>query len=494
MEHKVYLVGAGAGDPELISVKGLKLIQQADIIVHDRLLNHSLLTHRKPSCKVINAGKRPDHHRMTQKEINACLEKAYETYPLVVRLKGGDPYVFGRGGEEGIYLHKKNIPFEVVPGITSAIAGLTYAGIPITQRNIAGDFHVFTGHFKKGSTQTLDFQTMAALSGTLVILMGIGNLEKITRRLIQENKPKDTPAAIIQWGCYSKQKVLTGTLETIYQKAKDAQLKPPGLIVIGEVVSLRKQLNFFEKKPLFNQRVGITRPIAQNDSLVNAVRSMAGEPVVVPSIEIEPTKEEMVQEKIHTVSFYDWVIFTSKNAVDVFIKELFKSKKDLRAFGGVKIAVVGDATRKHLEKYGLRADLQPEKFTGKALAKILVRKLKGREKVLLPRSQKGRPFLAEILQENCHLDEIHLYTIKKPLIDPTLLKRPVDYLLFTSPSTVKNFYTRVHRSYFDQVKIISIGPTTSQCIKAHELKLYKEATEHTIQGIIKCLRGEKNEA
>lgn len=490
MDTQVYLVGAGPGDKKLITLKGKEAIEKADVIIYDRLINDKLLDYRKENCELIYAGKKANNHFLTQDETNRAIVENALAGKVVTRLKGGDPYVFGRGGEEAIELLKEDISFEVIPGISSSIAALNYAGIPITYRNVSRSFHVMTAHFSKDSDKTLDFESISKLKGTLVFLMGIGNLEKISKKLVENNMSPNTPVAVIQWGTYSYQNVAKGTLETIVEEVKKQKVKTPGIIVVGDVVNLRDKLNYFENKPLFGSNIGITRPTKQNNSLVEAVVELGGNPVEIPSIEVNKINKDLLDNSIENIDNYDLVVFTSVNAVEIFFNRIFKNKMDLRILGTLKFAVVGKSTYSKLKEFGIYADFMPETFVGEDLGRLLNNELKENSKILLPRSQRGRKKLLDILSKKHNVDEIHIYNINQPKIDFNVNDVDLDYLTFTSPSTFNNFYDRVEKDYFENVKVISIGPITSKAIKEKNIKIYKQAKEYSINGIIDCFKGE----
>ena len=323
MKGYVYLVGAGPGDPNLITIKGLNCIRQADAIVYDRLANNRLLSEAKDDCEFIYAGKESKNHTKSQDEINHILyQKAIEG-KVVVRLKGGDPYVFGRGGEEGIYLNERGILFEVVPGVTSAIGGLAYGGIPITHRNCASSFHVITGHLKD-ELDELDWEVLAKLKGTLVFLMGVSNLKCICDNLLKYGRNIETPVAIINWASTPKQKTIEGNLTNIYDKAVLEGIKSPSLIVVGEVVNLRNNLNFYEKLPLFGETFVVTRPKSQNSRLVEVLEKYGANIIEFPSIRIEEIDTGgKLDNAIKDISKYTHIVFTSQNAVKLFFERLF---------------------------------------------------------------------------------------------------------------------------------------------------------------------------
>ncbi|RKD30623.1 uroporphyrinogen-III C-methyltransferase [Thermohalobacter berrensis] len=495
MKGKVYLVGAGPGDFELITLKGLKVLQKADVVVYDRLVNKKLLKELEKDCELIYVGKKANKHTMKQENINKLLaDKAIEG-KIVVRLKGGDPYVFGRGGEEGEFLYKKGIDFEVIPGITSAIGGLAYSGIPITHRDYASSFHVITGHLKDDSKE-LNWKAISNLQGTLVFLMGMSNLKKITKKLIENGKDKCTSVAVINWAANPNQKVVIGNLENIYEKVQKENIKPPALIVVGEVVKLREKLNFYEKKPLFGKNIVVTRARAQSSSLIKKINELGGNPIEFPTIkikEIVPNNEFV--EAINELRKYNYIIFTSVNGVKIFFNKLFDLGFDTRSLGHCKIVAIGPATAKSLIKWGVKADIIPEKYVGEEIYKELAKVIRTGDSVLIPRSKDARSYLVDSLKKICHVKEIKTYKTvlgngdKKELLELLDLGK-IDYITFTSSSTVKNFIDIIGKDNIvkiKDVKFISIGPITSKTIKDYGLKVYKQAKEYTIDGIIDCI-------
>nr|WP_201260043.1 uroporphyrinogen-III C-methyltransferase [Tissierella sp. P1] len=348
MKGKVYLIGAGPGDPGLITLKGSSYLKEADVVVYDRLASPRLLEDIKEGCRLIYVGKASKDHTKTQDEINEIIFQEANKGNIVARLKGGDPYVFGRGGEEAEYLYDRGIDFEVVPGVTSAIGGLAYAGIPITHRGIATSFHVITGHLKD-ENEELDWKALTALKGTLVFLMGVSNLQKITESLLKHGKSKETPVAIINWGTTPRQRVLEGNLSNIYEKALKEKIKPPSLIAIGDVVSLREKLNFYEKKPLLGENIVVTREKAHAIDTIKKIEKLGGNVISFPTIKLEeitPNKE--LEEAIKNISKYSYIVFTSVTGVDIFFKKLLELE-DIRTLAGIKIAAVGIKTQMPLE-------------------------------------------------------------------------------------------------------------------------------------------------
>ena len=511
MTGKVYLIGAGPGDYKLLTLKGKECLEEADVIVYDRLANEEYLGLGKASCEYINVGKASSNHTMPQDEINELLARKAKEGKVVARLKGGDPYVFGRGGEEGEYLFDRGIPFEVIPGITSAIGGLCYAGIPITHRECASSFHVITGHLKDGSKDEINWEALAGLKGTLVFLMGISNLEKITKNLLKAGKAKETPVGLVSWATRYNQSVVTGTLETIYEKALEGKVKPPTLIVVGEVVNLREKLNFFEEKPLFGKQIVVTRTRKQSSQLVEMVRDLGGKALEFPTIEIAPVKDnEKLIAAFKNIKDYTYLVFTSPNAVEIFFEALEESGKDARALAHFKIAVIGEATRKALKQRGICADMMPDKAVAESLAECLKQELTSKDYVLLPHSAIARDELTNSLKAVCRVDEIPIYhTIpvkdeveeaveennlaeinSKQLLEK-LLKDEIDYITFTSSSTVHYFVERIgkeHIASLAHTQLISIGEVTTKTLKSYGLEVYKEAKKPGLIDLIHCMK------
>ena len=542
MTGKVYLVGAGPGDYKLLTLKGKECLEEADVIIYDRLASEEYLQLGKAGCECIHVGKASSNHTMTQDEINELLYEKAREGKIVARLKGGDPYVFGRGGEEGAYLFERGIPFEVIPGITSAIGGLCYAGIPITHRECASSFHVMTGHLKEDSKDEFNWEALAQLKGTLVFLMGMSRLEEITQQLLRAGKSKETPVALVSWATRYNQSVVTGTLETIYEKALEGGIEPPTLIVVGEVVSLREKLNFFEEKMLFGKQVVVTRTRSQSSEIVERIRDLGGKALEFPTIEIVPIKEnERLTAALERINAYTYLVFTSPNAVEIFFEALEESGKDARALASLKIAVIGEATRKALRQRGILADQMPDKATSESLADCLKKELTNKDYVLLPHSAIAREHLVRSIEAVCKVDEIPIYhttlvkdsvgdlvedkgdetkevtrnikskaisngskeavtkkTQKKDLVEidrkqllRKLLKNEIDYITFTSSSTVHHFMERIgkeHIAALGHTKLISIGEITTQTLNSYGLEVYKEAKKATIVDLIECMK------
>ena len=502
MKGKVYLVGAGPGDYKLLTLKGLECIKKADVIVYDRLANKDYLKEAKENCEFIYVGKASSNHTLPQDDINMVIVNKAKEGKVVTRLKGGDPYVFGRGGEEGEVLREEGIEFEVVPGITSAIGGLCYAGIPITHRDYASSFHVITGHLReddKDNTE-INWNALANTNGTLVFLMGVANLQKITLNLIKEGKSKDTPVALISWATRYNQTVITSTLENVYEEALKVNIKPPTLIVIGDVVKLREKLNFFEDKPLFGKDVIVTRARTQSSSLVSKISDLGGNPIEIPTIKINKIENNIeLENEIKNIRDYTYLVLTSKNAVQIFFDKLYKMNLDSRALANLKVCAVGSATAKEIRNNGINPDIIPEQFVSEYLFEELKSVLKSTDKVLIPRAKNARDFLVNKISKICSAKEVHIYetvlnNIKKDEILKELNSLEEKYITFTSSSTVTNFVDIIGIDNIDKLnklKVISIGPITTETAKNIGINVYREANISTIEGMVDCIINDK---
>ncbi|MEG0857839.1 MAG: uroporphyrinogen-III C-methyltransferase [Terrisporobacter sp.] len=502
MNGKVYLVGAGPGDYKLITLKALECIKKADVIVYDRLANINYLKEAKEDCEFINVGKASSNHLLPQDDINRLIaDKALEG-KIVTRLKGGDPYVFGRGGEEAEILRDENIDFEVVPGITSPIGGLCYAGIPITHRDHASSFHIITGHPRHDGkeTQEINWNALANVKGTLVFLMGISNLQHISENLIKEGKDKDTPVAFVSWATRYNQRVVTATLENAYEIAVKEDVKPPTLIVVGSVVNLREKLNFFEEKELFGQNILVTRSRKQSSSLVEKIMDLGGNPIEIPTIQIDKIENNTeLENEINNLNTYSYIIFSSKNAVDVFFDKLYDMGYDSRVLYNIKICAIGIETARCIKSRGINPDIIPEKFVAESLYEVLKDILNKEDKILIPRAKNAREFIIEKLSEKCEVKEVITY---ESIIDLSHKEEAlrviedgvVDYITFASSSSVKNFVALIGKENLyklNQTKIISIGQITSQTIEDFGLEIYRQSEEATINSMIEAISNDK---
>ena len=496
---KVFLIGAGPGDAKLITLKGLECIQTADVIVYDRLANPRLLSYKKPEAELIYVGKSPDRHTLSQDEINNVLVEQAAQGKVVARLKGGDPFVFGRGGEEAEILRKNGIPYEIVPGITSAISVPAYAGIPVTHRDFTSTFTVITGHEDPTKdVSNINWSRLAQDPGTLIFLMGVGNLPKIVELLIKHGKASDTPIALIRWGTRPEQQVVTGTLENIVERVEKVGLKSPAIIIVGKVVSLREKLKWFEDKPLFGKRVLVTRAREQASILSQKIEELGGEAWEYPTISIEPPLDlKPLDEAVQNAGNYDWLIFTSVNGVKSFFNRLNALKLDIRSLGKVKICAIGPKTQEILEEKGLRVNFVPEEFRAEAIYDGLKDMLKPGDKILLPRADLARPILVESLQKlDVSVNEVIAYRTVLGSIDNTLLlekliNQEIHVITFTSSSTVKNFMKLLDKNIdpkvLENITVACIGPITADTASSLGLKVDIVAQEYTIEGLVKAL-------
>lgn len=492
---KVYLVGAGPGDPDLITVKGMECLKKADVIIYDHLASSALLKHARQGTEIVYVGKEQGSHTLPQNEMNRLLVEKAKKGSTVVRLKGGHPFIFGRGGEEAEALAAEDIAFEIVPGITSAIAAPSYAGIPLTHRKYAASVGIVTGHEDPEKPfSTVDWGKLATGVSTLVILMGVKNLPHIVEKIMAAGRDPKTPVALIRWGTTPKQTTLVGTLNTIAEKARQAQLKPPVAIVVGEVVALRKTLNWFEKKPLFGKTIAVTRTREQASELVARLSDLGAECVECPTIRIVPPETwEPLDQAIDRLGTYDWLVLTSVNGVDFFFSRLFEKGNDVRALAKVRTATIGPATAKRLRDYGFRSDIVPKTYRAESIIEAFEKEPMDGKKVLLPRAKEARPTLpVEVRKMGAIVDEIAVYETKQAtesvaLLISRLAKRSVDMVTFTSSSTVKNFKAALPEKDFSElvegIKVASIGPITSDTARELGLHVDVEAKEYTIPGL-----------
>jgi uroporphyrinogen III methyltransferase/synthase len=499
---KVYLIGAGPGDPGLITVRGMDLIRRADVIVFDALANRRLLDAAPPDCELIDAGKRARQHKLTQDQTNALLADRALAGRCVVRLKGGDPYVFGRGSEEAIYLHQRGVPVEVVPGITAAIAGPACAGIPVTHRNFATTCTFVTGHESPDKDRTqVDYQSLAGLiqrGGTVCCYMGMGRLPLIVEQLVGFGCSADTPAAVVQWGTLPKQRSARATLAKIVEAVEQHGLGAPAIIVVGQVAALDDQaLCWFEQRALFGQTVLLTRTRQQLSQLSEQLQSLGAEVIEAPTICIEPPDDlEKVDQAIRSLGDYDWLVLTSPNGVDALTEALERLALDSRHLAGVRIAVVGDATAERLrDRLGIAADLKPDQAIGEALAERLISQhdIAGK-RVCLFRADIARPLLAEKLtQAGATVRDLAAYQTRRvdrlddEVID-ALREGRVDWLTFTSSSTARNLCELVDEvEWLTKPKIASIGPVTSATLRELGLTVAAEAEQFNIDGLVRAM-------
>ena len=494
---KVYLVGAGPGDPGLITVKGLECLRKADVIIYDRLIDDSLLEQARPKAEKIYVGKGRGCHAMEQKEINLSMVSKAREGKTVVRLKGGDPFVLGRGGEEAEVLAANQIPYEIVPGISSAYAVPAYAGIPVTHRRLSSSFTVITGHeaLEKGES-SIAWDKISTGSDTLVFLMGMENLAHIVNQLIQNGKPSSTLVAVISQGTSPKQRTLVGTLEDIVSRAKQEGFEPPAVIVVGEVVQLREQLHWFDNLPLFGKRVLVTRAEHQANELSRLLMERGAIPVEMPVIKISPPPTwKKLDQAIMNLKSYGWIIFTSVNAVEMFFKRLYTLNLDARHFTGICIGAIGPATAKTLEEKGLHPDYLPKTFTSQGFLAGLSKIDIAGHRVLLPRANIAGNELAEgLIKLGAEVHQVTAYKTaptKKGVSQgkEMLLRGEIDVVTFTSASTVNSLLAILgqRREVIKRAKLACIGPNTAAVLTENELKADIIAKEHTIPGLVAAI-------
>ena len=491
---KVYLVGAGPGDPGLIKVKGLECLRKADVVIYDRLVDESLLGEVPTRSQKIYVGKGRGCHAMEQKEINLLLIDKAREGKTVVRLKGGDPFVLGRGGEEAEVLAANGIPFEVVPGISSAYAVPAYAGIPVTHRRLASSFTVVTGHEDPEKDESsIDWDRISTGSDTLVLLMGMGNLTHIIDKLVQNGRSSSTPTAIISQGTSAGQRTISGTLADIGARAQKEGFEPPAVIVVGEVVKLRDQIRWFDNLPLFGKRVLVTRAEHQIKELSRLLLRRGAMPLEMPVIKVSPPESwKELDQAMLDMKRYDWVFFTSVNAVEMLWKRLQEKKLDARQFGGTKIGAIGPATAKALESKGLRPDYVPKTYTSRGLVAGLKKGGVAGCRVLLPRADiAGSELNDGLIKLGAKVRQVTIYrtaTIRNSnsRAKQMLLDGEIDVITFTSASTVKSLLTTMGRKWevIKQARLACIGPSTAEALAERGLKADIVAREHTIDGLV----------
>jgi uroporphyrinogen III methyltransferase/synthase len=511
----VFLIGAGPGDPGLITVRGMELLRTCDVVVYDRLAHPALLQYVRPDAEKIYVGKASAQHAMKQPDINALLIAKAKEGRSVARLKGGDPFVFGRGGEEAEECRAAGVPFEIVPGVTSAIAAPAYAGIPVTHRDAASSFAVITGHERDDARESgtrapgeaegrRNWAHIAYAADTLVFLMGVEALPEITARLQEHGRSPETPVALVQWGTWAQQRVVTGTLATIAEEVRQAGLTPPAVCVVGEVVKLRSTLQWFDNKttrPLHGKRILVTRAREQSSGLSELLRSKGADPIEFPVIRIARLEDcSELDTALENISQVDWVVFTSINAVPIVAERLHALDLDARAFHGLKIAALGPATahavREHL---GLRADFVPTEAVAEAmLAQWPDPDLTGKRIVFL-RAKEAREILPEELTARGAV--VTIVPVYETLFDDDgadairrlLAEGRVDAVTFTSASTVQNFAQAVATAeqscaaLTGTTTLVAIGPVTAEAARGLGLTVQTVAEEHTIPGLVSAL-------
>jgi uroporphyrinogen III methyltransferase/synthase len=476
-QGKVYFIGAGPGDRGLITVKGKRALAKAEVVLYDSLVNASLLDICSPDAEKISVGKRAGEPSLTQEEINRLLLEKAQQGKLVVRLKGGDPFLFGRGGEEARILYKNNIPFQVIPGVTSALAVPAYAGIPVTDRRYASSVTFITGQEAPDKeTSSLLWPELARGAETLVFLMGMRNLTMIVEQLLQHGRNPETPVAVIQRGTIGTQRVVTATLDTICEQVRHHAMKPPGIIVVGEVVTLRDELRWFEKLPLFGRRIAITREFNEEEPLAEILEDNGAEILLFPTIAFQPPdSNEDSDRMLMQMDAFHWIIFTSSNGVRFFMDRLFRLGRDVRALGNHRIAAIGSGTAATLKNYYIQADLVPEEFSAEGVvASFKDRGVTG-VRILIPRAQEGRDVLETGLRAlNNDVCVAPVYRTVVPertdLTEKLDALRVADCVVFTSSSTVHNFFSILPQGFVQELHymvLACIGPITANTLRKY---------------------------
>jgi uroporphyrinogen III methyltransferase / synthase len=501
---KVYIVGAGPGDIGLLTVRGIRCLKKAEVIVYDFHLNAQVLNYVSHDAEFIYAGKRGGHHTMTQDEINTILvEKALEG-KTICRLKGGDPFVFGRGGEEAEALARNGIGFEIVPGVSSAIAAPAYAGIPLTHRFYSSSFAVIPGYedmTKEASA--IDWSRLATGVGTLVILMAVKNLELLVLKLIAHGKSPDTPVAVVRWGTRPDQKTVVSTLGGIVSEVNANEIKPPAVVIVGEVVKLRETLKWYENKPMFGHRVLVTR---EHGTGFEPLEELGAEIIDFPTIEIVPPESyDELDHAIERLSSYDWLIFTSANGIRYFFKRFFDLKRDIRDMKGIKLCAIGRKTAAEMERYGIRVDLVPEEFRAEGLIESFLKVSdRGRQgeglkgmRFLLPRAEVARDlFPKKVVELGGEIDIPVAYRAVKPEVYGKRLQRflregRITIATFTSAATFNNFVEIMGTdalSLLEDIMIAVIGPVTARAVEKAGLKVDIMPKESTIEAMVTAIQ------
>jgi uroporphyrinogen III methyltransferase/synthase len=494
---KVYLVGAGPGDAGLLTVKGARCLAEADVVVYDHLVNESLLVHVRPDAETVYAGKLPGRPTMTQDEINALLVERARVGQCVVRLKGGDPFVFGRGGEEAMHLSRARVAFEVVPGVSSAIAVPAYAGIPVTQRLISSSFHVASGHETPDPDEpSPEWDVLARTEDTVVLLMGALNLPSVVRELISRGRDPETPVALIRWGTLPEQETLVSTLGEVVGEAQRLNFGPPAVAVIGAVVDLRPLIRWAEARPLWGVRAAVTRPANQCGALIEALQRGGADVLVTPTIRVQHREmSPVIEREIEALGAYDWVVFTSANGVRAFMERVYECGYDARRLAWCQVAAIGERTAAVLAEHGVRPEVVARQTTQEGLLKAV--RVARNERVLIPRAAAARTVLEEDLtRRGAQVRVLPVYDTMPDRQGVAALRRAltqgrVHLVTFSSASTVEHLARAVKAEdlprLFAEVVVASIGPSTSAAIRAAGLEVHAEARTATVEALVEAI-------
>ncbi|MGN0203388.1 MAG: uroporphyrinogen-III C-methyltransferase [Coprococcus sp.] len=500
MTGMVYLIGAGPGDAGLITVKGLEALRRADVIVYDHLASESLLNETRPEAEWINAGKYAGNHRMKQGEIEQVLIERAKQGLQVARLKGGDPFIFGRGGEEALALSAAGIPFIVIPGVSSSYAAAAYAGIPVTHRRVASSFHVITGHEDPTKeSSSLDYETLAREEGTLVFLMGLSRIRDICRMLIEHGKDPFTPSAVIASGTTARQQCIIAPLNEIADKTEKDGIRPPAILLVGNVAGLQPQVEWKKRGPLTGQRILVTATKAMAGRLGQLISSLGGEPVLLSLIEVRLIENLNIKPVLSQAPAGGWIVFTSRNGVQMFFEQMKNEQVDIRLLGDKKIAAMGSGTKRALEDYGYYADLIPEQSCSESLAEALCREIvqnrtdeqtAEQPKVLMFRAQEASGVLCTALDRaGIHYVDIPLYVTERQWKKAGLLNQileNVDVVTFCSASAVDAFHAMTKGQEI-KGKTICIGPVTAKAACERGIRVDGQAEKYDLGGLIQCM-------
>ncbi|WP_406700701.1 uroporphyrinogen-III C-methyltransferase [Singulisphaera sp. Ch08] len=495
----VYLVGAGPGDPGLLTRRGEALLKLADVVVYDHLASSRLLDLAPKTARLICAGKSIGHNIMPQGAINELLAEHAKAGRTVVRLKGGDPYVFGRGAEEAEYLRHSGVPFQVVPGVTAAVGVTAYAGVPVTHRDAASAVAFVTGHNDPEASSAqgrLDWAALAAFPGTLVVYMGVTRLESICKTLVRLGKPATTPAALVEAGTLPRQRTVSGTLTNLHERVAEAGLGPPALLVVGEVVSRRPALCWFENLPLFGQRIVVTRPRSEAEPSAATLESIGAEVLIAPTVEIRPLESyEELDRAIGRLTEFHWLVFTSANGVESFLERLDLLGRDVRALGHLKLAAIGPATARALGRFHLKADLIPDSFRSEDLAEALrPHALGGR--VLLARADRGRTVLKDELERIAHVEQVTVYrNTDADALPAAVVARieqgSLDWITLTSSAITERLHSLLTESararIGREIRLASLSPVTSETARRLGWNVAAEAKVYTWEGLVEAI-------
>ena len=494
---KVWLVGAGPGDIGLFTLKGEAVLQQADVVVYDSLVGEGVLARIAEHARLINVGKRASHHTMVQEDINKVLLEEAQKGNKVVRLKGGDPFLFGRGGEELELLSENGISYEIVPGVTSPISVPAYNGIPVTHRDFCSSVHIITGHKRAGKEYDIDFRALVDTKGTLVFLMGVSALPDICTGLMNAGMDKNMPAAILQKGTTAGQKRIVATVSTLEEEVKRQGIETPAIIVVGKVCTLAEKFGWYEELPLAGWKVLVTRPKELISRTADKLREKGAEVLELPAIRTVPMEDQnLLHEAFAKLETYQWLVFTSPTGVRVFFEELIRYGKDIRAMGNIRLAVIGEGTKKALKERGLLADFVPSVYDGDTLGKELAEILSGDEKILIPRAEKGNEKLTAFLTEaGASVSDIPTYQTvyeASQLIDEKkeFENGEISCAVFTSASTVKGFAEGTKGLDYSKVKAACIGKQTKAAAESFGMKAYM-AEKATIDSLVKLVEDMK---